>query len=279
MLLGQRMRLSNDTRLHPKHVDFLINKYRSRGIREEYGRNQFIDPAWLQDMGVINVTPVNSGDDPLIPYTSKTLGKFSLPEIVSLPMDKGIYRVAYPSNLKPYYYTEMNMFFGLVPGSTTSKFDYYFRVGVANYISPCAELVRPIVILENPLDGYVLQTEFVGQDALVIGESFTVYGTQIVHNTVSYNPGDVFTATATTFSGNGKVMFTELKRRMTDRDPYPIGMTLLPYITMGIFTQEFRVEKEQVADVIDDAQDQTLLIQNADSLRQSRQSKETPPAG
>jgi hypothetical protein len=224
-------------------------------------------------MGVIPVTPVNSADDPIVPVTSVSLGRFTLPEVISLPYDQGIYRISSASGICQYYSVDMNDFFHQVPGSITAKHKQYFRRGNVYYLSPCTEQVLPTVILENPLDGFVINTERIAQDALVVGVSYTVYDTQVVHNAVAYNPGDTFVAANTTYSGNGYVKLTNMKRRMTVTDPYPMGLTLAEYVTMKIFSEEMQIERESLADVIHDMQDQLIVLKNPDAVRKEKSSK------
>lgn len=272
-LLAQQLKLSSNSRIGRRQIEFWIRKHRGRGIREEHGRNKYIDPTWLQNMGVTDVTPVNSADDPLIPATSVSLGRFTLPEIISLPYDQGIYRISSASNLCQYYPVDMNDFFLQVPGSITSKQRQYFRVGNVYYLSSCTEQVRPVVLLDDPLDGFVINTERIAQDALIVGESYTVYDTQIIHNSVAYNPGNTFIAAAATYAGNGYVKLTNMKRRMTQMDPYPMGITLAEYVTMKIFTEEMQIERETIADVIQDMQDQLIALKNPDATRKEKSSK------
>lgn len=279
MLIGQGMKLARDTRFRPRHMAFLVAKYRAQGIREKYKRNGEIEPQWLSDLGVVTVTPVNSADDPSVTNTSVTFGKITLPSLVSLPFDKGIYRVSSASNQSLYNFIDFNRLMAIRADSTTGKFPYCARVGVAAYLKPCTTLARAIVILSDPMDGFVLATENVAQNALVIGQSYTVYGTQIVSNSVAYNQGAVFTATAKTWTGNGTVKYTNQKRKMTWDDPYPMGLDMASWITEMIYTKEFQVEKLQDADIIDDGSDLKTTIQNADAIRRARESKESPTVG
>lgn len=273
MLLGEMLKLSKDSRLRGPHIDFLIREHRARAIREEYARNKYIDPSWIQDFGRITVTPVNTGDDPSVPYTSVKLGKITMPQVVSLPLDKGVYRVGHTSKFDRYYYIEADRFFSLVEGSITSKFDYYFRIGTSFYLSPCTTEINIMLILDNPLDGVVLLTENVSQTGLTIGTSYTVYDAQVIHNSVAYLPGTSFTAVNTTYSGNGTVKYTTQKRAMTDRDPYPMSLTLAEYIVEMIFVKDFQFSKQTVADVINDGQDQLALYQNPEISRTQKTQK------
>lgn len=272
-LVAEMLRLSKDSRIRDKWIDFIVAYHRARGIREEFARSGGdVDPTWLQDFGKITVTKINSGDDPDISYTSKNLGKVSLPVVVSLPEDKGVYRIANSSKLKRYNYSTEDEFFSKVPGSiSTDFFEYYFRKGTAYYLSDAPKEITATLILENPMEGVVLLTEKVAQSELIVGTSYTVYGFQITHNSVAYNPGASFTAATTTYTGAGYVKFTTQKRDMLDTDPYPMGMTLLEYVMIKIFTIEFAIEKQQVSDVLNDAAVQEQLNQNANAISQAKQ--------
>jgi hypothetical protein len=272
-LLAQQLKLSSNSTIGRRQIEFWIRKHRARGIREEFARNKYIDPAWLQNMGVMPVTVVNSADDPLIPVTSVNLGRFTLPEVVSLPYDQGVYRITCASNLSQYYPVDMNDFFNQEPGSITRKHKQHFRVGNVHYVSPCTENIRPVLILENPMDGFVINTEFIAKNALEIGENYTVYDTQVVHNAVAYNPGNTFVAVSAAYTGNGKVKLTNMKRRMRVTDPYPMGLTLAEYVTMKVFTEEMQIQRESLADVIQDMQDQLIVLKNPDAVRNEKSSK------
>lgn len=273
LLVGQNLKLSKDTRLESRHIDFLIHKHRARGIREEYDRNLFIDPTWVQDYGNTDVTIVNSSDDPSVELTSRCVSKVTLPDIVSLADDRGVHRISTPSRLTDFYRTTEENYYRFIPGQVELKFNYWWRIGDAHYLSTKETQVRPFLILGNPMDGFVLQTEWVASTDLTVGQSYTVYLTQIIHNSVAYNPGQSFTAATTSYTGNGKVKFTNMKRAMTENDPYPMGRTLLEYVMMKIFSEEFNIAKQQVGDVISDAQDKTLALQNEDVVRRSREEK------
>jgi len=276
LLVAQNLKLSKDTRLSERHIDFMVHDYRARGIREEYSRNLFIDPTWIQDMGNTSVTVVNSADDPEIALTSRCISKVTLPDIVSLGSDRGVHRISTASRQDEFYPTTEEVYYSLRDGQVELKYNYYWRIGNAYYFTTKEKSVRPFLILGNPMDGFVLQTEWVASGDLVVGQSYTVYQTQVVHNSVAYNPGQTFTAVNANFTSSGTqvVKFTNMKRAMTINDTYPMGRTLLEYVTTKIFSNEFGIAKQQVADIIADAQDKTVLLQNEDVVQRSRQEKE-----
>lgn len=273
LLVGQNLKLSADTRLEPRHIDFLIHKHRARGIREEYDRTKVIDPTWISDYGNTNVTIVNSSDDPSVALTSRCISKVTLPDVVSIDGDRGVHRITHTSRMVDFYQTTEENYYALMPGQVEMKFDYWWRIGDAYYFSTKEQQVRPFLVLGNPMEGYVLQTEWVNSGDLTVGQSYTVYNTQIVHNSTAYNPGQSFTASNVNFTGNGKVKFTNMKRAITENDPYPIGRTLLEYVMMKIFTEEFAIAKQQAGDIVSDALDKTLQLQNEDVVRRSREEK------
>lgn len=277
LLVAQNLKLAKDVRISERHVDFMIHEYRARGIRETYARNGEIDPSWISDYGDTPVTIVNSADDPDVPLTSKCIWKFDLPDIVSLPDDRGIHRISFASRQSDFYKIDEQSFYTIQPGEVEAKYDYWWRIGPAMYGSwrdKGIKTVRPFLILGNPMEGFVLQTTWVQDGDLTVGQSYTVYVTQVIHNAVAYNPGDTFTAVNANFTGNGKVMFTNRKRAMTINDPYPMDRTLLEYVTIKIFANEFGIAKQQVADISADAMDKTAQLQNEDVVRRSREEKE-----
>ena len=77
--------------------------------------------------GVVTFTQINSADDPNISGCDCVIGKFVMPEIVSLPgkrgsfHDRGIFRVATASRQLPYHPTSINRFYSMAKGSYRAK--------------------------------------------------------------------------------------------------------------------------------------------------------------
>ena len=88
-----------------------------------------MDASVIQDMGVMPVTKVNTGDDPAVPYTCNNLGKLVIPEVVMLPFDRGVFRVSHASKVKQYYPIEIDRLFFLHEDSDRAKFEYFSSVG------------------------------------------------------------------------------------------------------------------------------------------------------
>lgn len=254
-LLFERLKLSKDTRFTHAWIKYQVQNYRAQGIRETYKRTNEIESIWLQDFGRVPVSQVNSGDDPAIPFTSERFGKISLPPLVSLPNDMGAFRVAGSSKIERYYPIKFDNWFALPEDSVQKKYKSYMLLKNAMYLHPCCEEVNMWLILHDPLDGYTILTEKIAQDRLEVGQNYTVYDYQIIHNAIAYLPGVTFTAVAKTYSGNGYVKFTNMKRMMSIDDEYPIGSVMLEFITRMIFSIELKVDQNVLADAVNDSQD------------------------
>ncbi len=262
MLIYERLRLSKNKRLNERHADFLIHKYRAVNIRDDYNARRQIDPSWLQDFGQVSFTPVLSSDDPAIGVGSIQLGKLTIPQVVSLIDDMGVYRVSSTSKFCQHFPIEMDRFFAIPEGSWAAKSDYYFRVNTALYICPAREVGNVVLILDNPMDGVVLLTENVLSGNILPGVSYTVQSGQAVYNGLGYNVGVTFVGVAgiNTFTGTAVVKRTIQKRNMTIDDPYPMSFQLAEKVLLKMFYQEFKIENQQTLDAKNDATDQLTAL-------------------
>lgn len=172
--LLQNSKLVDDSRISERHINYKIHQYRARGIRETYEKNGEIDPAWLQILssasaGVIHPyvvpTKINAADDASLTGSDCYMGKYTLPAIVSLPgqrgsmHDNGIHRVSAAGRKLKYYATTMERYFGMVKGSFRANHAYYFRVQNDLYMSPYRDKMSIAVILDNPLDNNITDTD------------------------------------------------------------------------------------------------------------------------
>src|SRR3990172_8526812 len=208
---------TDDSRLDPDYIGYKIDEKRAKEIRDSYNRNQLIDPIWIQDYGAFDTTQVNYADDKTFTFFDCHLAKATLPATVSFNNglaginNLGDYSFRSISGTEEYFFKQnsklMEILNDLPIGHPLRKFAYYSRVGNARYfVSKNKEVVpeklRAMLILENPLDGFVLTTENV--TTLTVGTSYTVVFDQIIHNSVPYNIGDTFTAVSATFTGDSK---------------------------------------------------------------------------
>lgn len=262
-LLLSKSTQSKNWRVSLSQIEYKVHEKRARGMREEAHRNEeYIDPTWIQNMGRMKVTQVPSGDDPNVPQFCKEVGKVFIPQVVSFPEDRGVYRISSSSMKQPYYPIEPSRFWDIPTGNVRSRFGYYTRIGTAIYLRPVPVEINALLILDNPLDGYVLLTTDIESGNLTVGDVFEVISGSIVHNLVTYVAGSTFTAVNANFTGTGVVRYSLQKRKMTIYDPYPLSFTLTDYVIMKILTQDFKIEQSNIADIINDSKDQLLALQN-----------------
>lgn len=262
ILILQKSKVSKDSRISERHIEFLIDKYYAVGVRQGYKSNLEIDPAWLLDTGKVLFTAVNSAEDISVPETSVILGKYTLPSmVVSLPDDGGLYRVSSSSKMTNYHKTTASWLFQILgtPGSELARFNYCFRIGRKIYTYPNVGEGNILFIADQPNNVPVLLTE--DQDSLIIGDSYTVIDEAITSGGVKHAAGSIFTATAATFTGDGRVRFTVQKRNRTIDDDYPCSLNLAEVISMKIFTQDFKIEMSVISDIKNDSTDELNVLQ------------------
>jgi hypothetical protein len=261
LLLLQKSKISKDFRVNPRHIEHLINRYRAIAIRQNYSKTLDTDTSWLQDMGSIPTTTVTSADDPIIPISSVTLSKITIPTVVQLPSNAGIYRMSSATKQITYYPVSQPRFFDFVQGSLRTRFDYYFKVGTSIYVNSLVDFLNPILILDNPLEGTIYDTTDKVSGTLVIGTLYQVQSGTIVHNAIQYNAPQTFTAVNSVFLGTGKVQLVNQIRPFTVDDEYPMSFTLAEMIMLKILTQDFKIEESQVSDIRNDSQDELIVMQ------------------
>lgn len=265
---------TDDNTLDEDYVGYKVDEKRAKEIRDSYNRNMIIDPMWLQDFGVTDVTETNFTDDKEFDGFACPIGKVTLPPVVSVE-----HRIAIAGNLgvhairninarDEFYYKGFGQLMEidkLSDQNVLKKYKYYTKIHNAIYLLPFIEKIRPILILERPLDGYVILTENIESGDLIVGASYTVQSGQILHNAVYYNANSnaVFVAAAKTFTGTGKVQFTNQKRAMTDEDEYPMSATMAEVVILKILTQEYKIEAQQIADIRNNSQDSLKVLQPA----------------
>jgi hypothetical protein len=265
LLILQKSKISKDFRVNPRHIEFLINKYRAIAIRQQYSKTLDLDPTWLQDMGPVPTTKVTSADDPIIPISSVTLSKIEIPTIVQLPANAGIFRIASATKQLTFYPVSQPRFFDFVTGSLRTRFDYYFRVGNAVYVNSVVDYLDPILILDNPLEGTIIDTTNKQSGNLVTGTLYKVVSGTIVHNAIQYNAPQTFTAVNSIYLGAGKVQLVNQVRPVTVDDEYPMTHALAELVMLKIMTQDFKIEQTQIADIRNDSQDQLIVMQGEKS--------------
>ncbi len=252
------------------YIGYKVDEKRAKEIRDSYNRNLIIDPMWIQDHGITDVTKINSSDDKIFDGFSCEIGKLTLPPVVSFfnsissANNLGIYAIRSVKNYDEIYYESFNKLMGiskLSDSNVLKKYNYYTKLHNSLYFLPFKEKVRPLLILERPLDGFVISSENILPGNLEIGTQYVVMNYQIIHNSIAYNSGDIFTAVNVSYSGAGTVQLVNQKRAMTDEDEYPMSSTMAEVVILKILTQEYKIQQSQIADIRNDSQDQLKVLQ------------------
>ncbi len=257
--------ITDESRLDEDYIGFKIDQKRAKEIRDTYNRTPIIEPVWRQDYGLFDLTPVNSAEDRSIISCDCKIAKAVLPPIVSFhdPMgnvpDLGV-SIRSACGKYDFNYMSLEKLNLIDENSIYSKFKYYTRVFNSIYLTTGPGKAKGIFVLENPLDGYVLDNTDYASGTLVNGTVYEVRNGNITYNGVRYQRGQTFTATSTTtFTGNGKVFVNNQKRRMTNSDEYPMSSTMAEVVLMKLFTQDYGIEASKVADIKNDSQGLRVL--------------------
>lgn len=254
---------SDDDALDEDYIGFKIDEKRAKEIRDSYNRNPKIDPIWIQDFGIFDLTEVNTADDKTLAFLNCTMFKSTLPPTIAFSNSMtntnnlGLYGIFSADLSNEYYYQNFSEYVmrmkKLSEGHPAHLYKYYTHVGRA--IFSTAPKMRALLILERPLDGFVLQTENVASGDLTQGDTFEVIVGQIVHAGTTYSAGQTFVASTPIYTGTGTIQYLNQKRKMTDLDEYPFSNSQMEIVILKILTQEFKIEEAQVVDHRNNSQD------------------------
>lgn len=262
--LLSKSHVAGQSRLSNDHLGFLLDQRRAKEIRDTFRRTQVIEPTWLQDYGIFNLTPVSKAEDKSIAASNCKFSKAELPPVVEFtePMSNtpnmGTYSIRSITGDVEYNFLSATKFSLLHPDSIMSRMKWYAKIGNHIYLTPEVRKARALLVLDNPLDGYVLDNLYIESGNLVVGTIYEVAAGNITHNSIKYQIGQSFTAAATTFTGLGKVQYQNQKRRMTNDDPYPMSQTMAEVVKLKILTQDFAIEAATIADIKNDSIDDAI---------------------
>lgn len=260
--------ITDESKVDEDYIGFKIDQKRAKEIRDTFKRNPVIEPVWVQDYGVFPLTPVNKAEDKTISVCECKFAKAVLPPVVSItdPMgnipDLGVYSIRSVCGTYEFHYQNITKLALLHPDNAVlSAFRYFTRVGNSYYLTPEVQKARALLILERPLDGYVLDNAYILSGSLVNGTTYEVTSGQITYNSVKYYNGSSFVATSTTtFTGNGKVQLFTQKRAMTNSDEYPMSSTMAEVVLMKLFTEDYGIQEKRITDIKNDSQEQMRVL-------------------
>lgn len=245
---------TDDSRLDPDQINFMRDNARAQLINIEFDRTKVVDPAWVQDLGFVQLSPVNFNDDTTIPYCECVLSKVTLPDTIDLrspntSTDSGL-KVISSCGTRQFYPYFIELLQNIPKEHTRNQFYYYFFIGGALYLNKLMDKVRVLAVLTKPSEvNNVINTEYVLSGNLVVGTNYTVYGSQVVHNSLGYNAGQSFTAVNTTYTGTGKVKTTSRTSAYTEDSSYPVQGAMARQIILEVLTKEFAIEESKITDV------------------------------
>ncbi len=262
-----RFGLTDDSRLATidNWLSYKINQVRAQLIIKSYNEDQIVDRTWLTDLSLQTLHSVNFADDPHITFCCGDVSKVFIPNVVSLRsgydsnVDLGLFTVISACGTKEYTLFPMTTWRIIPKEHIRSKFNYYDRVNTALYVNKKVTSLRILAVLENPEDGYIIESEPIASGSLVNGTVYVVVGSQIVYNATVYQANSTFTANATTtYTGNGKVYLNDQLQVITNTQPYPVSADMARQIELEILTKEFGLEAQQITDIennsVDDQQ-------------------------
>lgn len=268
LILLERFSRSDDSRANETWIGFKIEQIRVSEILNEYNETKSIDQNWLMDFGIYDLTKVNIADDPQVTSCECDIMKVEIPETINLTslgdgnLDLGL-KVLSACGKTQYTFYPLEMWRQIPKEHVRSKFHYYQRFGTTVYINKLVNKLRFFGIPATTEGLMIKKTLPVISGAIKNGYSYAIKGTtgMVTYNGVNYLPGQSFTATVTTTftaSGNAQVFYTNFEVEMTDKDPYPVSAHLARRIVISILTTEFQIEKQQVADVLNDSADDVV---------------------
>jgi hypothetical protein len=152
--------ITDDSDVSESFVLSRLNSYRADFIAQDVSLTGMVSTSWLQDLPLYTTEKINSGDDPEVTIASVTLGKITIPDVVNLNDDLGIWKVLSPSQQYPYTPVDpVQLFMMISLGKDIYKdYGYYFRKGTSLYIYPYNDRLKLTLLLMNPMDGQVLDS-------------------------------------------------------------------------------------------------------------------------
>lgn len=254
--------LSDEHRLDDNWLSNKIDQVRAQIIIDDYNKNGVVRQEWLSDLGFVPFWRVNFANDPNITYCECDISQGFVPKVVSFTGEGGNPDIGLPTVMSAcgkykYYPYNINIWKDIPPEHIYSKFNYYYRVDTAMYVNKQVENLRMIAVLENPEEGYIIQSAPVESGDLVAGTTYIVKNSQITYNftTIAVNGTFIAQAGLTTYSGTGKVYLADQLLAISRTQPYPISMDMAREIVIQICTKEFQIAKGEMPDVLNDSAD------------------------
>jgi hypothetical protein len=250
-------------------LSWKIDQLRAEWIIRQYNQTGVIDQVWLSDLGIVKFNPVNFSDDPNVTYCQCEISKTFIPSVVSLfgykggNADIGLYSVMSTCGKTQYYYLPMTTWQNIPSEHIRSKFHYYQRINTAIYVNKVINSLRITAILQNPGDGYLINSAPVPSGSIVTGTTYIVKYGSVVYNSTQYLQDSTFVGVAgqTSYVGSGFVVLQSQQVALDLNQPYPIDAAMARGIVLDILTKEFKIEAAALTDNKDDQVDEQIKDQ------------------
>lgn len=146
--------LEDDSDIDELWVLHKINSYRELFIRQDYEMNNLINPSWIQRVHKIETSKVSAADDPSITLSSIWLSKASIPSVIALPYDLGVYRISGSSSITQFQPCDFNTLMMRIEigEEMNSHYGYYSRIGNDIYLYPLCMEISGLIVAQNPMD-------------------------------------------------------------------------------------------------------------------------------
>ena len=268
LILATKFRESDDSRFDEDALAAMVENARVTEIINEYNDTGIIDQNWLLDFGIYSLTRINFADDPIVDFCSCDIMKAEIPSVMNLTalgegnLDLGL-KVLSACGTKEYSYYSIEFWKNLPKEHTRSKFSYYQRFGNDIYVNKLVNNLRFIGIPETTEGLMIKKTLPVISGSIKTGIVYIVKGTGgLNYNSVFYLPNQTFTGVSGvsvfTATGTAQAFYNNYEVEMTENDRYPVSAHLARQIIISILSTELQIEKQQVADVVNDSTDDVL---------------------
>lgn len=268
ILWASRLKKTDDSRLDETLLGYTIEQARVTEILKEYNVTGVIDQNWLVDFGLHELTKVNIADDKIVDFCECDIMKAKIPSVINLTalgegnLDLGL-TVISACGKKQYTYKPLSIWKMIPKEHTQSKFSFYQRFGNIIYVNKLVKNLRFYGIPETTEGLMIKKTLPVFTGEIKSGVTYMVKGIgSITYNGVIYLPNQTFVGLTGikvfTVTGSSEVFYNDYEVEMTDKDPYPVSSHMARNIVISILSTELQIEKQQVADVVNDSADDAL---------------------
>jgi len=255
-------------------IDWIRNKrdqIRAYLIQMEFQKRGFVNPVWMQDLNVIQFTPVKVSDIDYGICGSCNISKTTIPQHIPLynpdsqNEDNGL-KIMSPCGTNSFYYLPLESIKLIPKEHPRSLFNYYFNINNQYYVNKYYNTglqLRVMGVFERPAEINIVSNLEISSGSLIVGTVYKVINYQIVHNGLGYNPGQTFTAVNTTYTGSGSVVLNNPVQLFDEAtSTYPVTNSMARLIVYEMLTKEFGVEKEQVSAYKNDIGDDNTQVTN-----------------